>query len=99
MRGVLCFTLTLALAACAVGPDFERPAPPAVPGYTATPLPDRTVSADGHAQSFAVGQDLPAEWWKLFHSAKLDALVAQALANNPSLASARAALRQAHELT
>ena len=99
MRGVLCLTLTLSLAACAVGPDFERPVPPAVPGYTATPLPDRTTAADGHTQSFAVGQDLPAEWWKLFHSAKMDALVAQALVNNSSLASARAALRQAHELT
>ncbi len=99
MKRVLCLTLALSLTACAVGPDFERPAPPAVPGYTAAPLPDRTISADGHAQSFAAGQDLPAEWWTLFHSARMDALVAQALANNPSLASARAALRQAHELT
>ena len=90
MKRLLTLSAVLSLAACAVGPDFERPAPPAVQSYTATPLP---------AQGFALGQDLPAEWWKLFHSDKLDRLVVQALANNPSLASARAALRQAHELT
>ncbi len=94
MKRALSLGLCVSLAACAVGPDFERPAAPTVPGYTAQPLPARI-----DAQSFAVGKDLPAEWWKLFHSDKLDALVARALANNPSLASARAALRQAHELT
>jgi len=99
MKRVLALSAALSLTACAVGPDFERPAAPAVPGYTAIPLPAHTAEADGHAQSFAPGQDLPAEWWKLFHSAKMDGLVAQALANNPSLASARAALRQAHEQT
>ena len=90
MKRLVPSLVALSLAACAVGPDFERPAPPPVQSYTATPLPN---------QGFAPGQDLPAEWWKLFHSAKLDGLVAQAIANNPSLASARAALRQAHELT
>jgi NodT family efflux transporter outer membrane factor (OMF) lipoprotein len=90
MRRALLVSLALSLSACAVGPDFERPAAPSIETYTAAPLPEK---------GFALGQDLPAEWWKLFHSAKLDALVAQALANNPSLASARAALRQAHELT
>ena len=99
MKRVLSLGLTLGLAACAVGPDFERPAPPSAPGYTAAPLPAQTAAAEGKAQRFAVGGDLPAQWWSLFHSQKLDALVARAIANNPSLASARAALRQAHELT
>ena len=89
MKRALLLGVSLSLAACAVGPDFQRPAPPDIPRYTAAPLPP----------GFAMGQDLQADWWKLFHSAKLDGLVAQALANNPSLASARAALRQAHELT
>ncbi len=89
-KRVLSGLLVLSLAACAVGPDFERPAPPVVQTYTAAPLP---------AQGFVLGQDLPAEWWTLFHSDTLDRLVARAVADNPSLASARAALRQAHELT
>jgi NodT family efflux transporter outer membrane factor (OMF) lipoprotein len=99
MRRIVCLGLSLSLAACAVGPDFERPAPPAGQSYTAAPLPAQTIAADGHAQSFAIGQDIPAQWWGLFHSDKLDALVAKAIADNPSLASARAALRQSHELT
>ena len=49
--------------------------------------------------NFVSDLDIPALWWRLFQSEKLDALVAKAIANNPSLASARAALRQAHELT
>jgi len=99
MRRVLPVAISLALTACAVGPDFERPAPPAAQSFTAAPLPAQTAEAEAHAQSFGLGQDLPAEWWRLFHSEKLDRLVAQAIANNPSLASARASLRQAHELT
>lgn len=88
MKRALLLGACLSLAACAVGPDFERPAPPAVQSYTAAPLPAGFVS----------GQDLPAEWWGLFHSPALDALVKQALAANPTLQAAKAALRQAHEL-
>ena len=99
MKRLFSLGLALTLAACAVGPDFERPAAPVAPGYTAQPLPAQTADAEGKAQRFALGQDLPAQWWSLFHSETLDALVARALAGNPSLASARAALRQAHELT
>ncbi len=99
MKRPLSLALCLSVAACAVGPDFERPAAPTTQSVTATPLPQQTSAADGKAQSFTVGQDIPAQWWGVFHSAKLDALVAKAIANNPSLASARAALRQAHELT
>jgi NodT family efflux transporter outer membrane factor (OMF) lipoprotein len=90
----------LALAAgCTVGPDFKRPAAPAVKGYTQSPL-EQTASADvrgGAAQRFAAGLDIPGQWWRLFHSPALDSLVKQALAANPDLAAAQAALRQAQE--
>ena len=99
MRRAFLLGLTVSLTACAVGPDFERPAPPVQTSYTAAPLPAKTAIAEGKAQSFAPGQDLPAEWWGLFHSSALDALVKKALAGNPNLDAARAALRQAHELT
>ena len=89
MKRLLALGLTGLVAACAVGPDFERPAPPAVQSYTATPLPTGFVS----------GQDLAADWWTLFHSPALDALVKQALVANPTLEAAKASLRQAHELT
>src|SRR5258707_702159 len=35
----------VALAGCAVGPDFERPAAPDVEGYTKDPLAAKTASA------------------------------------------------------
>jgi NodT family efflux transporter outer membrane factor (OMF) lipoprotein len=88
------------LAACSVGPDFNTPDPPAVPGYTARPLPPKTASAPGPlgvAQHFTASEDIPADWWHLFHSEPLDILVKQALAANPNLPAAQAALRQAQE--
>jgi len=42
--------------------------------------------------------DVPSQWWEVFHNADLDALVAQALRNSPTVEAARAALRSAHEL-
>ena len=93
--------LTLALfAGCAVGPDFRPPAAPAVPGYTATALPERTAGSpgkDGVAQRLMAGREIPATWWTLFHCEGLDRLIRLALDNSPTLAAARATLRQAQE--
>jgi NodT family efflux transporter outer membrane factor (OMF) lipoprotein len=88
-----------ALSACAVGPDFTPPPAPTTPRYTETPLPQETVSAPvtgGESQRFVAG-DLPAQWWTLFRSEPLDALVREALAANPTLAAAEATLRQSQE--
>lgn len=90
----------LALAGCAVGPDFERPAPPAVESYTGTVLPPQTESTPGPAgvaQRFATGQEIPDQWWTLFRSETLDGLIRRALADSPTLAAAQATLRQAQE--
>ena len=92
--------LILPLAACAVGPDFQKPAPPDVAGYTANPIPRETASADtlgGGAQHIVNGGSISADWWTLFHSRALSDLVAQALANNSDLKAARAALSVARE--
>ncbi len=89
----------LVLGACAVGPDFAPPPAPPVSGYTPD-TPTTTVSAEvagGAAQHFAIGRDIPAEWWKVFHSKEIDALIAEALRANPSLQAAQAALWQAKE--
>jgi len=92
--------LAALLAGCAAGPDFMRPAAPGAQGYAATPLPEQTASADtpgGAAQHFIVGQDVAPDWWTAFGSAALDRLVAEALAHNPDLQAADAALRAARE--
>jgi NodT family efflux transporter outer membrane factor (OMF) lipoprotein len=90
----------IGLASCAVGPDFNSPPPPPVAGYTPGASPVATTSAEvegGAAQKFAMGGDIPGEWWKVFHSRELDGLIAEALAANPSLQAAQASLWQAKE--
>jgi len=62
--------------------------------------PATTASSDiggGAAQKFDVGRDIPAEWWKIFHSKELDGLLVEALRANPGLEAAQAALWQAKE--
>ena len=95
--GLLC----LALAACTVGPDFVRPDVPVNAGYTHDQL-SSTAQADiasgGAAQRLINGMDIPGQWWTLFRSAALNALVEEALRANPNVSAAQAALRQANEL-
>jgi NodT family efflux transporter outer membrane factor (OMF) lipoprotein len=89
-----------ALGGCAVGPDFRRPAPPAVSSYTAEALPVETAAAPGAGgapQRFLSGQEIPPQWWALFRSESLDRLIRQALADSPTLAAAHAKLREAEE--
>jgi NodT family efflux transporter outer membrane factor (OMF) lipoprotein len=90
-----------ALTACAVGPNFKRPPPPVAPGYGNAPIQGETAAADGrggNAQRLVAGMDIPSQWWTLFQSPKLNALVEASLRGNPTVGAAQAALRQAHEL-
>jgi NodT family efflux transporter outer membrane factor (OMF) lipoprotein len=91
----------LAGAGCAVGPDFKKPEPVQAKGYSPTPFGDLKPSgiADGGAQRLVPGQDIPFQWWRAFECPQLDTLVEAALRASPSIASAKAALRQAQELT
>jgi NodT family efflux transporter outer membrane factor (OMF) lipoprotein len=89
-------------AGCTVGPNFAKPAPPPVATYTATPLATTEGTPGvpgGQAQHFVTGADIPADWWTLFHSPALNALISRALANNADLKAAQAALLLAHENT
>src|SRR5665213_2118314 len=76
-----------ALAGCAVGPNFHAPAAPDIDRYTAQPL----------GPGFVPGQPVPADWWRGFGSAEIDALVAEALRANPTVQAAEATLRQSLE--
>lgn len=90
------------LAGCAVGPDFRSPDLPAGADYRADGVPASTISAEaptGAAQRLIEGAAVPARWWESFGNAELDRRVSLALANNPDIASAEAALRQAQALT
>jgi NodT family efflux transporter outer membrane factor (OMF) lipoprotein len=88
------------LIGCTVGPNFHAPPAPSTKSYTASPLPEETVSAPvrgGSSQRFVFGRDIPREWWTLFHSQDLDRLIRQAMNNHPTLALARGRLREVQE--
>jgi NodT family efflux transporter outer membrane factor (OMF) lipoprotein len=90
---ILCCGLT----ACAVGPDFVRPGAPASQRYVQTEEPASTVVANGVAQHFEQGAPIPDEWWRLFNCPKLDALVMQSFARNPTVEAAQATLRESED--
>jgi len=79
------------LAGCAVGPDYVRPTTTLPANYTAEPL------AANEGQALVTAQDIPAQWWELFHSAELNTLVESSLQRNPSINAAQATLRGALE--
>lgn len=98
-RTIVSLLASALLAGCAAGPDFERPAAPAVSRYTERPLAAMTASAPGpggDAQRY-IEADVAARWWTAFGSDALNELVAAALAANPDLQAAEAALRAARE--
>lgn len=70
MNRFLLISASLALAGCAVGPDYQRPTVPAPAAYP-----------EGKGGRAAVS----AEWWKGLGDARLSDLVATALKNNADL--------------
>ena len=93
--------LLIALAGCTVGPDFVRPELAADADYTQqafTRTAQADIAAGGAAQRLIAGMDIPGQWWTLFRSPELNALVEEALRANPDVSAAQAALRQANEL-
>jgi len=92
--------LTAILAGCAVGPNFKEPAAPSVSGYTSSPLSATSGATNvvgGEAQRFVSGQDISGDWWTLFHSKPLNALIERSLTNNPNIKAGQATLTMARE--
>lgn len=98
---LLSATALLALtSACAVGPDFVAPAAPEGKSLVQGELPQKTAASDsplGASQALNVGESVNAEWWKMFNSEPLNALIKQALDTNPDVLAAKAALTQTRE--
>ena len=95
LSAVLLFT-----SGCMVGPKYKAPAPPQVTGYTPAPIATTSATpniAGGEAQKFISGQDIPGEWWTVFHSKPLDDLIERALKANPDIKAAQATLLVARE--
>jgi len=97
--GALTLALNALCAGCVVGPDYRRPSLPSETRFT------RPVPADssrvGETNATTAIRDTHAvirqDWWTVFASPSLDALVERALAHNPDIASAQATLREAQE--
>ncbi len=88
------------LSGCAVGPDFKRPQAPDVAGYAPhQTIEQGTTPAQPGAPRFNATQDIPFDWWSLFQSPQLDAMIHQAFSASPTLEAAQAALRQAQQNT
>jgi NodT family efflux transporter outer membrane factor (OMF) lipoprotein len=92
----------MGLTSCAVGPNYHQPAAPAVQRYTEAPQAAATQAVQapyGAAQVFEPGRDVAGEWWTLFRSPRLSALIATAVRQNPSVEAAQQTLHQAQETT
>jgi NodT family efflux transporter outer membrane factor (OMF) lipoprotein len=80
-----------------VGPNFVRPAPPDTDRYTHELQSEATIAADDQVQHFTSSNTLIADWWKLFQSTELDAVVNKAIANNPTLQASEASLASSQD--
>ena len=89
--------VALLAGGCAVGPDFVRPAAPSLSGYETEPISLPVPGDPDPAQRFT-GDAIAGRWWELFRSPALDELLALAVTDSPTLASARATLAQAEQV-
>ena len=88
----------LILSGCAAfGPDRNPPQMPAPEHYSIRPQSPELPSADGTAQTLALGASPIPEWWRAYGSEELNALVEEGLQNSPSLAAAQSTLQAARE--
>jgi NodT family efflux transporter outer membrane factor (OMF) lipoprotein len=77
------------LAACAVGPDYERPS---------AETPSAYKEAQAWKQAEPRDQAARGAWWRVYGDPRLDALTEQVSLSNLNLAAAEARLRQAQAL-
>ncbi|WP_423194952.1 RND transporter [Cupriavidus sp. H19C3] len=83
----LTVALSVSLAACAVGPDYRRPA---------VPIPDSFKEGVSWQRAQAnPAASISSTWWRMYDDAKLNGLVERALRANQSIVAAEAAYRVA----
>lgn len=86
------------LSACAVGPDFARPAPIASQHFDRQAEEQLTAGSTANpAQNIDPTRRIDGDWWSIFGSAKLDGMMRKAVDGNLDLVAADATIRQANE--
>ncbi|MES1264334.1 MAG: TolC family protein, partial [Variovorax sp.] len=89
---ILGLALAASLAACAVGPEYQRPTPP-------EGTADAAFKEGGNWKTAApASADASQPWWSSFGDARLDALVEEANRANPDVRVAEAQYREAQAL-
>lgn len=79
------------VSACSVTPTLKQPSIPKEGGYVKG---DELVSMN---QKIVLGNRIASDWWTLFASKPLNALIRKAVENNFDLAAARESVKQAQE--
>ena len=87
--GTFCCLLALALAGCAVGPNYVRPTVPTTPAFKEARGWTRAEPQDAAPRG---------DWWSVLDDPVLDQLEQQVEVSNQNLAAAEAAYRQAHAM-
>lgn len=85
--------LTALAAACTVGPNFKTPASPPQASYT----PGGAAEKGAGDVHFAMGRKITGDWWTLYRSQPLNAVVQQAVAGSPTITQAEATLAASRE--
>ncbi|MHB9017217.1 MAG: efflux transporter outer membrane subunit [Burkholderiales bacterium] len=91
MQKLALFLSALLLAACSSGPNFSVPDAPETQAYASK------MDALPSQQRLALGKRIESDWWALFSSPELNALIRQTVKNNYDLAAAHETLAQAEE--
>jgi NodT family efflux transporter outer membrane factor (OMF) lipoprotein len=81
----LAIALAIALAACAVGPNYHRPS---------TPVPQRYKEAEGWKPAEPREPASGTDWWSIYNDATLDGLEKQIDVSNQTLKQSEAAWRE-----
>jgi NodT family efflux transporter outer membrane factor (OMF) lipoprotein len=96
---VLVLTGVIMVGGCAAGPNFTRPEPPLATRYTPAAGPQAGAApTDNTVQHVVLGQEIEGDWWTLFRSDPINAIVRQAVTHNQTLAASAATHAQAQEL-
>jgi len=96
-RARVLLLVALLAGGCAVGPDFVRPAAPSLTSYETEPVSLPAPGEPNPTQRF-IADGIARQWWQLFQSPELNDVLALAIADSPTLVSARATLAQAEEV-
>jgi NodT family efflux transporter outer membrane factor (OMF) lipoprotein len=87
------------LAGCTVGPDYNAPAKPSEDAYH---ISQATISGDPEhgipQQVFERATRVRSDWYHIFGSDKLDALIGHAIEDSPTLAAGRSRIKAAREV-